>query len=401
MKSNGGHASLMAQPVDPEAAGMRDEIARTRANMSGTIDELHGKLNPAVMKERVLEQLHDAGDRIKAELLQAKAAMRAELKEAKDALRAELIEAKEAVKHEAQADFEEMKTKVEEELAGAQFAIREATIGKVEHMVHDAQNTVNQASHSLIDTLKANPLPAAMVGVGLAWLFYNSARSNPGTNGARVETNWRDAGRLEGHGGPREQSEGGHGNAVQQLGDKANEVGHAIQRTAGSAVHAAGQLAHDAGASLGSMTTAAGAKFGEVGHVAGDGISAAAHAAGEKITAATQTTRETATHLARDAEMQGRRLRTTVRRTYESNPILAGAAVMAAGTAIGLAIPSTGHEDAWMGSVRDQVMDKAGDMAHAALGKVEGVAKHASEDVVKALNQQANPAQRQAGSTPA
>jgi len=75
------------EPVDKEAVKLREDIAQTRASMSGTIEELHGKLNPTVLKEQVLEQFHDASDKIKAELLEAKEAVKQEVK-------AELQEAK-------------------------------------------------------------------------------------------------------------------------------------------------------------------------------------------------------------------------------------------------------------------------------------------------------------------
>ena len=53
-------------PEDP--AIQRAQIARTRDEMGATIEELHGRLNPVVLKEQALEQFHEATETVKEEL---------------------------------------------------------------------------------------------------------------------------------------------------------------------------------------------------------------------------------------------------------------------------------------------------------------------------------------------
>jgi hypothetical protein len=53
----------------------------------------------------------------------------------------------------------------------ARSAVREATIGKVENMVHTAESTIKGTSHSLGDTIRRHPFSAALAGIGLAWLL--------------------------------------------------------------------------------------------------------------------------------------------------------------------------------------------------------------------------------------
>jgi len=60
--------------------------------------------------------------------------------------------------------------------------IREATIGRVEDMAREAGDRLNEVSGGLVQTIKANPVPAAMAGVGLAWLFMSR-----GSTGARPQ----------------------------------------------------------------------------------------------------------------------------------------------------------------------------------------------------------------------
>ena len=69
-------------------------------------------------------------------------------------------------------------------VAGAKDTVREATIGKVEDMantagamVSDAGDTVREAGSGIVDTITKNPIPAAMVGLGLGWLALSSRSS--------------------------------------------------------------------------------------------------------------------------------------------------------------------------------------------------------------------------------
>jgi hypothetical protein len=69
--------------------------------------------------------------------------------------------------------------------------IREATIGRFEQMVQETGQQLNQAGSGIAQAIRDNPLPAAVAGFGLAWLYMSSQsgastsgnRSNSSTNG--------------------------------------------------------------------------------------------------------------------------------------------------------------------------------------------------------------------------
>src|SRR3954447_15257000 len=44
----------------------------------------------------------------------------------------------------------------------ASSAAREAPIEKVEHMIHDAEENLVETGHSMMDTVRRNPIPAAL-----------------------------------------------------------------------------------------------------------------------------------------------------------------------------------------------------------------------------------------------
>jgi len=71
-------------------------------------------------------------------------------------------------------------------IEGAKETVREATVGKVEDMantagtmVTEAGDTVREAGSGLVDRITSNPIPAAMVGLGLGWLALSSRPASP------------------------------------------------------------------------------------------------------------------------------------------------------------------------------------------------------------------------------
>lgn len=347
-----GSAANATSTDDSGTSKLRENIAQTRADLGGTIEALHGRLNPAVLKEQALDQFQQAKESVKAEL-------KAEFHSATASLRAE-----------AKAELADAKARIQDSLLEAKNAVREATIGKVENMVHSAQDTVRDTGTSVVDTIKANPIPAALVGVGLAWLFM-SARSSGGRRAREINRTPR-AGEIGVFDGTTDR--GLVGAAVRQVSDAAGTVAHTIQRAAGSVAHQASDLAHEATSTASAATHAAGEKLGQVAHSTQDAAMSLAHG-----------TQELALDFAHGAGDQAMRLGRRAQTTYHDNPLAVGAAMVALGTAVGLAVPITHREAEWMGEVRDQVMGKAQELAHGALDKVEDAAKHVAEDALRAL----------------
>lgn len=330
--------------TDP--AQLRAELADTRAQMGDTIEALHGRLNPAVLKDQALDSFHEVKAKVTSEL-------KHEFAEAKEAVKAELTEAKAALKMELSAELAAVKEKVAEELSEAKHAVREATIGKVEHMVQSAQDTVSEAGNSMMHTIKSNPVPMALIGAGLAWLFVNNRRKSSSTvrfdSGSRYDTNG-DTQRFD--------------RPSDAFGETVNKSTHRLSAAVGGATHRVGDFASDTGHRIADVSHNAVDAMGRVAHNATDVAGNIAHAAAEKSTQLARATRDGVVSLEQ---------RTSNR--YHSNPMAFGAAILAAGTAIGLAIPSTRREDQLIGGVRDQLMGKVGDLAHEALDKMGDAAK--------------------------
>src|SRR6476660_1165345 len=58
----------------------------------------------------------------------------------------------------------------------AKDAVRDATVGRVQDMASNITDTARDTGSTLMDTIRENPLPAALVGIGVGWLFLSARR---------------------------------------------------------------------------------------------------------------------------------------------------------------------------------------------------------------------------------
>ena len=251
-QSSGNHGDSIA--VTTETEDLRREIEHTRTDMSGTLDAIQQRLSPEVISEQAKDTASDITAQAKEAALEvvdhALAEVKEQATEVLDQAREVLVEARVTAREvmgEAKATAREV---VEDATTQAKAAVRGATIGKVETMIRSANDTTNAARQGLVETIKANPFPAALAGLGLGWLFINSrsaaARGTmalaclrgelPGTAdlfGAYAPTlrfvsgSWR--GSYQGHGGPTggdsalgstvDRAQAAAGNLAGQAGD--------------------------------------------------------------------------------------------------------------------------------------------------------------------------------------
>ena len=77
--------------------------------------------------------------------------------------------------------------------------VREATVGKVERFMGDAGQNVQRTSNGMVDTIRQNPVPAALAAIGIGWLavrmrdqssssYVNGSRYSSGSYGSGYRT---------------------------------------------------------------------------------------------------------------------------------------------------------------------------------------------------------------------
>src|SRR4029453_11561412 len=75
----------------------------------------------------------------------------------------------------------------------------------------------------------------------------------------------------------------------------------------------------------------------------------------------------------------GRTAENTLERWMRENPLTVGTVALAAGAVIGLGLPRTRTEDAWMGEARDTLVERAQETAQQAVEKVGDVAEQVQQ----------------------
>ena len=232
----------------------------------------------------------------------------------------------------------------------AQDAIREATVGKVKDMAQNVEHTVKSWRSNLASAIKQNPVPAAMVAIGLGWLFmahdndeanYDYWRSPyRGTSGYDREWDYRageyDRGREEG--GMSSVREG-ISNIRETVSEKVDEVKSNLQETADQAR--------------------------------------------ERVDHMKEQAQQRAEELSQQARYEAYRVKQGFRQMMVENPLAVGAAALAIGATIGLILPATQRENQWMGEARDRFVDKAQATAQQTMETVREAVQEDIEEITQ------------------
>ena len=359
--------------TDVDVVRLQQGIEQTRSDMSVTLAELETKLNPSELRDKVGAELAHVEDRVRAvvheQLTEAKELVKTELAEAKTLLRGEMDEAEKKLRKgltDAKAAFKE---DVSQAWTGAKQAVRASTVGKVEDLATNIGDKMNQTRDTLIDTVRNNPVPAALTGIGLVWLLMNRSKT-----AARKQHGFHDS-NVYG---------GGSGNLVDQARGALGRVGTGVSDAAHSVTDAAHSVTDATGKGI---KTAADAASNAV-HGASDATVALAHRAGDAASHLAAQAGDAASSVADGAKKQAQRLEQGVESTFQENPVAVGAAVLALGAIVGYSLPRSDREDSLMGQARDRVLTQAGDVAQGAASSLANLAQHAVEGAKQLAEEQ-------------
>lgn len=256
--------------------------------------------------------------------------------------------------------------------------VRDATIGRVENMAHNAADRVKEARRTIAETVRENPIPAALAGIGLGWLYLNSRKHDSHDQyGYGRSGEWRSGG--AGYG--REMS-GGYSGRTTGYGAGYAERGYREGGRFGEREEE-GKLEH-----LRERVSEAGHKVGERASELGHNVAEGASHLGERA-------QEVASDVAHNVAETTRRQAQRVEDRFYENPLMVGAASLALGLATGMAMPPTRTESKLMGGARDQFMNRVKETAEETTDKV----KHVAERVADEAQDTAKEAAREEGLT--
>jgi len=387
-----------------ETGELREDIEETRTELSETLNAIQEKLNPRRLMEQAKDTVQDTTDHVIAQATHA----------AHDAVTGAVDHTKEAV--------------------------HDATIGKVEHMVSNvtdaaknlvgsATGTANQStatSHdmgarritggddtsatgqpgqpgpgvgaSLWGTIKENPIPTALAAASLGWLFAHRSTSaaasrTPHASYQQQSPQGQDTVRVTGD------------TAQDKAGQMAAQVGSAVGDTAGTIQDKAGQVANQVGSTAGHIGSTVGSTVGQVGGAVGGTVGqvgntvgstvgqvggAVGGAVGGTVGQVGSAVGSTVGGLAEGTQQQARRAQNQFQRMLHENPLAVGAAGLALGAAVGLAIPESQRESRVMGGPRDALVDRAIGTAQDTMQKVGTIARKAESAAEGAVKDEAH-----------
>jgi ElaB/YqjD/DUF883 family membrane-anchored ribosome-binding protein len=316
---------------------IRERIEATRARMGDTIEEIGDRVNPDRLQRELKERARDQVDELK----------------------------------------QTAKQKARETMKG------------VEHGVADT-------GRGLWDTIKENPIPAGMVGIGLAWLVANGKRDDhhhhrdrgyPASRGyasSRGYDTSRGYSTTRGYttsGVPGDRGYGGH--------PEAGAVGFGSGYTAPGGGPRGGGLEsttpiHQSyqGADSQERNRGMGDRVEEAADRVRDEAGELAESVREKGSELTHRAsegfhdvRDRAEHWMDDAQDSVRRAEHRVEDAVREHPMAAGAVAVALGFAAGMMIPETRKEHEMMGPTRDRLLDRAQETVGRAQDKAQEVAR--------------------------
>lgn len=324
---------------NPDA--IRQDIGDTRAQLSETLDAIQEQLNPDRLKEQAKDLVQDTTQRV--------------TDQAKDAM-------------------------------------YDATIGKAEQVVNNVEASARNAGGTLLDTIKGNPIPAALAGIGLGWLILRTRENARNQGGySNYRGNWNQGNWNRGNYGydyNAQGGRGGYGYGYAPYSGVGNYSGYGysdgtngsntgvggtvrnVQGRAGDAVQNVQNRASDAVDTLQD-------KAGQVQDRAADAVNTLQDKAGQM----TDQVQDTAQQVGWQAQMQARRAQGWLEQNINDNPLAVAAIAAAAGIAAGLLIPESAPENRLMGPTRDRLVETAANKAEDAIDRAADVTQSAAKAV--------------------
>lgn len=376
--------------TSPEIEAAKLNIEHTRDEMSETINAIKDHLSP----KRLVEE--------------AKEAAVEKATEAKDAVVEKVTDVAQNVVATVTGAAHSLGDKVSEFTEGAKDKLYEITHGGESKPAlasgatvygGSVNNNPKQTGDLIMDVIKENPIPAALVGVGLGWLLVDAiikSQNAPLTTGGTYVNGTYGTGAgtiytaVPGRGAYTPNysttptySTGNNSNigaeakaAFDQAGNRLHETSEKIGDAFGDAKAKASDALEDAKA-----------KATDTAHDLSEKASAIAGDLKERASETTALVQARASEFGDATQQNYRKAADATQDFVTGNPLAAGAIALVIGTIVGLMLPSTEPENKLMGTYRDQLADQAGQQAQDLLGKVQTVAGDALGEAKEKLTE--------------
>jgi len=268
---------------------------------------------------------------------------------------------------------------------------------------------------NLGSTVKANPMPLALMGVSLAWLMMGSGSSSTATastgyRGNRASSATSDyplatvSGAMRRTGPPQMENGQHYSHFTDTAGKRFRAATDSTGRRMGDFVDDAGLMfrgfADSTGRRITDFTDETGSMMDDAMGWAADTWASVRESAGSMLGSVTDAISSSMSGVSRTVgsssssayqgvqgamggvQDQATRMNDMIMRTFRDQPLVAGALAFAAGAAIGAALPHTDREDALMGEAADSIKDDIGERAAGLVDQGKEVARDVYEKAV-------------------
>lgn len=249
----------------------------------------------------------------------------------------------------------------------AQTVVHEAVQESTDALLHYLSANAQEMGATVVETVKRNPVPAALIGFGLGWMIFNSI--NGGRRGnARQNSSYLYTGHPDDRARyPRSAPDRAPytGNPAYQP-NRVPATGSALDMQYSGAYRRRDLERMEQVYTEPNLITGRREHQGVAGKVL-DQVGDATQAMGSRVSEQTSRLGHRVAQAGDQAQQVGHQLQHTV----GENPLMLGVAVFAVGIAVGLALPSTRSERQLVGDVRDQVVNKAQALASSVVQEVK------------------------------
>lgn len=204
---------------------------------------------------------------------------------------------------------------------------------------------------NLGNTVKKNPMPVALLGIGLAWLIASSSAGDGSRATVHEEASESTYPEREGRSRVKEKMEG----AVSTVRDKMSDMSQSIK---------------DRTEKVKEKVWSAREKASQTR---------------EKISGTAAGASQQASRLSIATRHQAQRVKSGVTYLWNEQPFVLAAMGFAIGAVLGMSLPSTHLEDEAMGQKRDQLKEQAKETWEKSKETVKGAAESAQETMASAL----------------
>jgi ElaB/YqjD/DUF883 family membrane-anchored ribosome-binding protein len=275
---------------------------------------------------------------------------------------------------ESRADVERTLDQIQERLSPGQL---------LDQAVGYFRSGGGEFMRNLGDSVRSNPLPVTLVGVGLAWMMLAGGRNGGRSRAPDWEReDWDDLAYD-----PYAESEYG----ADPYAESEYAAGALYEETT---IGPAFGSDPTTGRGIGERMSDVGERASEIGERAKDASASAKQraealgaAAGERLSEAGDRLRRRAEHTGASARRYGRRAKESAFQALSEHPLVLGAFGLAVGAALGGALPPSETEDRLMGKTGDRLQRRAAEAGREGLAKARaaaGAAYDAARDEAEA-----------------